>query len=62
MYMTHNLVHKCILSFRGYIFIKISNFKCLYFIFLKKVLDSVCPETCTIQKTISQFKKYMKYT
>lgn len=28
----------------------------IYFIFLKKVLDSVCPETCTIQKTISQFK------
>lgn len=57
MYMTHNLVYKGILSFRGYIFIKISNFKCLYTLFfLKKVLDSVCPETYTIQKTISQFK------
>lgn len=33
MYMTHNLVHKCILSFRGYIFIKdqISNVYILYF-------------------------------
>lgn len=49
--MTHNLVRKGILSFRGYIFIKMSNFKCLYTsFFLKKVLDSVCPETCTIQK------------
>lgn len=33
MNMTHNLVHKCILSFRGYIFIKMSNFKCLYTFF-----------------------------
>lgn len=55
--MTHNLVRKCILPFRSDIFIKMSNLKCLYTLFfLKKVLDSVCPETCTIQKTISQFK------
>lgn len=34
---------------------QISNVYIFYFV-LKKVLDSVCPETCTIQKTISQFK------
>lgn len=55
--MTHNLVRKCILPFRSYILSKfqISNVNIFYFVF-KKVLDSVCPETCTIQKTISQFK------
>lgn len=36
MNMTHNLVHKRILSFRGYIFIKMSNFKCLYILFCFK--------------------------